>query len=111
MRISGKTYLGVQTPHGVQTRIREGHSEEILDLRLDLTKGETSDWNNEDRGPQQLALAVLYDAMGDETYALARFKEFAEDIVKQFEPGAPWRLPLREVLIWAQGHPLAPENR
>jgi hypothetical protein len=111
MVIGPKSYMGVVTPHGVQVRVREGTKEEILDLRLGLVKRSPEEWMDPETGPEQLALAILADATGDDAYAQARCKAFKEDFTWQLPIGGGWRIPFGEVKAWVTTHPLPPDDR
>jgi hypothetical protein len=110
MRTSHKTYLGVVTPHGVQVRTREGTNEDILDLRLTLIKRGPTEWMDPNRGPEQLALAILADATGDDRYATLRYKKFSEDATSQFPMGDGWRITINEVMSWVRANPLTEDD-
>ena len=110
MQMSRRAYLGVATPHGVQARIREGPSEEILNLRLDLADHDLSDWTDPDKGPEQLAIAILADATSNDGYARARYKLFKDEVTAQLPPGGGWRIPANAVLHWVETHPLTEDD-
>ena len=104
MRMGSKTYLGMPTPHGIQARIRHGASEEILDLRLTLVKRSPEEWMDPNTGPNQLALAILADATGDEEYAVAWCEEFTQDITSWLPLGEGWYLTFHDVAEWIRSH-------
>ena len=111
MRMGRKSYLGAITPHGIQARIREGISEEILDLRLTLIKRDPAEWMEPNLGPEQLALAILADATGDDNYATLRYKKFSEEVTLQFPMGDSWQITASEVLGWVKANPLTEDDR
>ena len=104
MRMGSKTYLGMPTPHGIQARIRQGTSEEILALRLTLVKRSPEEWMDPNTGPNQLALAILADATGNEQYALTWCAEFTKDITSWLPAGEGWYLTFHDVLEWIHSH-------
>ena len=110
MRTSNKSYLGVVTPHGVQARTREGAEEDILDLRLTLIKRDPAEWMDPDRGPEQLALAILADATGNDNYAKLRYKKFSEEATSNFPIGDGWRITINEVMGWVEANPLTEDD-
>ena len=108
--MSRKSYMGVRTPHGVQVRVREGVNEEVLDLRLTLIDNSKADWSDPDRGANQLALAILADATGNDNYALARYTQFKDDVTAQLQPGGGWRVSEGQVIAWVDSHPLIEDD-
>ena len=110
MRMGHKTYLGVATPHGVQARVRQGTTEEVLDLRLTLLKRSPEEWMDPDTGPQQLAVAILADATGDDNYALRKCRKFSEEVTSTLPMGEGWYITLREVMEWVGTHPIIEDD-
>ena len=110
MRTGHKTYMGLATPHGVQARVRQGVSEEVLDLRLTLVKRSPEEWMDPDTGPQQLALAILADATGDESYAVLKRKKFSEEVTSALPLGEGWLITLRDVMDWVRSHPVTEDD-
>ena len=106
-----KTYLGIPTPHGVQVRVRQGPSEEVLDLRLTLLKRSPEEWMDPSTGPRQLALAILADATSDDDFALRYYEQFSQDVTSAFPLGEGWLITLREVMDWVRSQTAARGDR
>ena len=109
MRVSRKTYVGVETPLGVQTRVREGGSDDVMDLRFDLVKRQPHEWEDPELGAEQLAMAILADATGNDNYALLRCKQFKDDVTV-YLPLEGWRMTWSQVMSWVNTHPLTEDD-
>jgi hypothetical protein len=66
-----------------EVTVREGRERRPLNKRLDLSQhlAEGFAWGNDKAGAQQLALALLADALSDDTKANQTYHEFASRVV------------------------------
>jgi len=110
MRASRKSYVGVGTPLGIQARVRDGGSDEVMDLRFDLLKRKPEEWTDPDRGMEQLALAILADATGSDNYALLRYERFTDDVTGFLPVAEEWRITFDEVTKWVNAHPITEDD-
>lgn len=106
-----KTYSGARVNgEAVVVVVGEGQ-ERRLDpaYHLKCLSPDGFDWGHSSRGGEQLALALLADALGDGEVALALYKEFAADWVR----GAPrpeWVLFHDQLLGWALDKSASPKE-
>lgn len=77
-----KTYTGTRAFDGLEVRVDGRPLDPRFDLRTFSKNG--FEWSFEGASPQQLALAILADAFGDET-ALRLSQSFMTAIVANFD--------------------------
>lgn len=82
-----------------------------MDLRLGMIKRNPGEWMDPATGPEQLALAILSDATGDDDYAKARYQQFTADVTWHLYGPGGWQLPLSEVIRWITENPLPLDDR
>ncbi|MGB0750202.1 MAG: DUF6166 domain-containing protein [Magnetospiraceae bacterium] len=78
-----KVYEGIRGPEGVLVTVGGTPLDPRLDLRQHSMDG--FEWGYEGGGPQQLALALLADALGDDSKALAEYREFVKTTIVHLE--------------------------
>jgi len=61
-------------------------------------------WGYGGSGPAQLALALLLELGGSESYARSRYQDFKGDIIARL-PQSDFELLVREVYDWIREHP------
>ncbi len=78
-----KVYKGLRTQHGCVVTV-DGAP---LDPRFDLMSHSAAafEWGYDGTGPKQLALAILADALGDNSKALSQYKLFAETVIAELK--------------------------
>lgn len=106
-----KTYSGARVRGEAVVVVVGDGNEHKLDpaYHLKCLSPDGFDWGHSSRGGEQLALALLADALGDGAVALALYKEFAADWVR----GAPrpeWVLFHDQVLGWALDKSATPKE-
>jgi len=97
----------------------EGNERWPLPLRLDLeSKSPTGfNWGYAGSGPAQLALALLADALGDDSKALRCYQMFKQRFVCSLDQYKPWAISREAVKLMAgaievdQGRLLSPMRR
>lgn len=60
-------------------------------------------WGYQGSGPAQLALALLYDAVRDATFALDHYQAFKREVVSRWPVDGSWRIKRFEILKWMAG--------
>lgn len=88
-----KTYEGKRTIDGLVVTVDGRRLDERYDVKRFTRFG--FEWTYEGESPQQLALAILADHLGDDQRAIALSKPFMEQIVANFDND--WRLTGEEV--------------
>lgn len=78
-----KVYKGERTIDGLAVTV----DDEPLDPRFDLREisRDGFEWTYEGPAPEQLALALLTDHLGDDRKALAHYPVFMREVVANFE--------------------------
>ena len=106
-----KVYVGRRIGQGavsdVLVEVVENDMAYPLPSRLDLREHSVNlEWGYGMGGPAQLALAVLADATGNDSYAERHHHWFKQDVVMRL-PWDGWELPESQVWEWiAEHHPL-----
>jgi hypothetical protein len=93
------TYSGEQTEDKSDPVTKDGQilrPEPSLRLRSHSTTGFS--WGYLGSGPAQLALALLYDATGDERVALQWHQPFKEEFVAKWD--RQWQITSKEIKDW-----------
>ena len=109
--VSGKVYAGERSglgaASGVSVTVAEDGGAHPLRSRLDLREHSVNlEWGYGIGGPAQLALAILADATGNDSYAERHHHWFKQDVVMRL-PWDGWELPESRVWEWiAEHHPL-----
>ena len=83
-----KTYEGWRDLQGAQVTVNGAPLPPRLDLRVFNRTG--FEWTYAGPGPQQLALALLADHLGDDAQALALSERFMRDVVAFLDNA--WRM-------------------
>tara|TARA_B100000676_G_C18090099_1_gene858839 strand:+ start:2251 stop:2541 length:291 start_codon:yes stop_codon:yes gene_type:complete len=78
-----KTYRGVRTIDGLQVSVDEKPLDERYDVQQFTTWG--FEWSYEGPEPQQLALAILVDHLGDGPKAIEHSKRFMQNVVANMD--------------------------
>jgi hypothetical protein len=79
---TGKTYRGDRTIDGCEVLVDGEPLDEALSVRTISDDG--FEWSYEGAGPAQLALAILYDHLGDAGRAIAEHEGFMRAVVANF---------------------------
>ena len=67
---------------GSEITVREGEDKRPLDIRPDLLQHDTGfAWGHEGAGAEQLGLALLADALGNEARAIRLYREFTRRVI------------------------------
>lgn len=89
-----KLYKGSRTPTGCKVIVTTGEGTSYpLPPRTDLythTVDGSLEWGYAGQGPSQLALALVADLTGDDTYALKVYQEFKHYVLTSLET-AEWQ--------------------
>ncbi len=106
--MEGKVYTGKRTGQGaaseVSVMVVEDGVARPLASRLDLWEHSVKlEWGYGIGGPAQLALAILADATGSDSYAERHHHWFKQDVVMRL-PWDGWELSEGGVLEWVAGH-------
>ena len=110
--MEGKVYVGERKEQGaaaeVSVSVVEDGAVRPLPSRLDLWEHSVKlEWGYGIGGPAQLALAILADATGSDSYAERHHHWFKQAVVMRL-PWDGWELPESSVMDWvAEHHPLA----
>ena len=78
-----KTYEGKRTIDGLVVTVDGKHLDEHYEVKRLTRYG--FEWTYEGESPQQLALAILYDYLGDKQGAIALSQPFMKEIVANFD--------------------------
>ena len=109
--MEGRIYTGSRTGQGaaseVVVEVVDGGATRLLPSRLDLREHSVNlEWGYGMGGPAQLALAILADATGNDSYAERHHHWFKQAVVMRL-PWDGWELPEERVWEWiAEHHPL-----
>ena len=96
-------YDGKRTIDGLVVTVNGKPLPEHYEVRRFTTYG--FEWTYEGASPQQLALAILYDHLGDSERAIALSERFMKDVVANFEND--WTLSGDEVAAFARQYAAA----
>ena len=88
-----KTYEGRRTIDGLVVTVDGNKLPEHYEVRQFTTRG--FEWTYEGTSPQQLALAILFDHLGDRQRAIALSEPYMKDVVANLDND--WRLTGDEV--------------
>ena len=78
-----KTYEGKRTIDGLRVTVDGYTLDEHYDVKRFTKYG--FEWTYEGESPQQLALAILYDYLGDKRRAITLSQPFMKEIVANFD--------------------------
>ena len=106
--MEGKVYmgrrLGQSVTSNVVVEVLEDGVAYPLPSRLDLREHSVNlEWGYGMGGPAQLALAILADATGSDSYAERHHHWFKQAVVMRL-PWDGWELPERRVWDWVNEH-------
>jgi hypothetical protein len=88
-----KTYAGQRTIDGLVVAVDGRRLDEHYDIKRFTKFG--FEWTYEGESPQQLALAILYDHLGDKERAVRLSEPFMKEIVANFDND--WTLPADQI--------------
>jgi len=98
-----KLYEGKRTIDGLVVTVDDKPLPEHYEVKRFTTQG--FEWTYEGDSPRQLALAILYDHLGDKDRAVALSESFMKSVVANFEND--WILREDEVAAFARQHAAA----
>lgn len=101
-----KTYRGQRSVSGRNTVwVDAGHIGYDLPTRTDIRNHSPNgfEWGYMGSGPAQLALALLCDALQDETEAQVLYQEFKRDVIAGIARDC-WVFTVEEILQWVIDH-------
>ena len=78
-----KTYEGKRTIDGLVVTVDDKRLDEHYDVKRFTKYG--FEWTYEGESPQQLALAILYDFLGDKERAIALSRPFMKQVVANLD--------------------------
>jgi len=78
-----KTYEGKRTIDGLVVTVDGSRLDEHYDVKRFTKYG--FEWTYEGESPQQLALAILYDHLGDKSRAIALSEPFMKSVVANLD--------------------------
>lgn len=94
-----KVYKGRRTDWTTEVRVERGGVVRPLPLRNDLRNGAPAfEWGYPGSGPNQLALALAADVLGDDDAAL-KHHERLKPIVEALSQQQDWELSETEILV------------
>ena len=109
MTDSNRVYIGTRQRDGGAAKttvsvVESGEARPLL-LRLDLKEYSPGgfEWGYGNNGPSQLALAVLADVTGSDTYALRHHHWFKLEVISSL-PFGDWKLSQKEIMDWINEH-------
>ena len=91
-----KTYQGQRTIDGLVVTVDGNKLPEHYEVKCFTKRG--FEWTYEGESPQQLALAILYDYLGDEDRAASLSEPFMKDVVANLDND--WTLSGGEINAW-----------
>ena len=98
-----KLYEGKRTIDGLVVTVDGKPLPEHYEVKRFTTQG--FEWTYEGDSPRQLALAILYDHLGDKDRAIALSEAFMKSVVANFEND--WTLREDEVAAFTRQHAAA----
>ena len=98
-----KLYEGKRTIDGLVVTVDDKPLPEHYEVKRFTTQG--FEWTYEGDSPRQLALAILYDHLGDKDRAVALSESFMKSVVANFEND--WTLREDEVAAFERQHAAA----
>jgi hypothetical protein len=78
-----KTYQGKRTIDGLVVTVDGNRLPEHYEIKTFTQRG--FEWTYEGESPQQLALAILYDHLGDKDRAIALSEKYMKDVVANLD--------------------------
>jgi hypothetical protein len=95
------TYEGKRTIDGLVVTVDGKRLDEHYEVKRFTKYG--FEWTYEGESPQQLALAILYDHLGDKDRAIRLSEPFMRQVVANFDND--WTLAGEEVAVFVGGEP------
>ena len=96
-----KTYEGKRTIDGLVVTVDGKRLAEHYEVKQITKWG--FEWTYEGESPQQLALAILFDHLGDKDRAIALSESFMKDVVANLDND--WVLTATDVDAFLRNHP------
>ena len=78
-----KTYIGARTIDGIKVTVDDRPLDERIDIHLFSDNG--FEWTYEGDAPQQLALAILAEHLGDDNRALELSGRFMRQVIAELD--------------------------
>jgi hypothetical protein len=95
-----KVYQGKRTIDGIVVTVDGQRLPEHYDVKQFTNRG--FEWTYEGTSPQQLALAILFDHLGDKDRAIALSVPYMEDVIANLDND--WKLTGDEVESYLRTH-------
>jgi hypothetical protein len=95
-----KTYEGRRTIDGIVVTVNGDRLPEHYEVRQFTSRG--FEWTYEGTSPQQLALAILFDYLGDRNDAIALSAPYMKDVIANLDND--WTLTGAEVGAYLHGY-------
>jgi hypothetical protein len=95
-----KTYQGKRTIDGLVVTVDGNRLPEHYEIKTFTQRG--FEWTYEGESPQQLALAILYDHLGDKDRAIALSGPYMKDVVANLDND--WTLTGADVDAYLRAH-------
>lgn len=95
-----KTYQGRRTIDGLVVTVDGNRLPEHYEVRTFTKQG--FEWTYEGESPQQLALAVLYDHLGDKDRAIALSEKYMKDVIANLDND--WTITGSEIDAYLKAH-------
>ena len=94
-----KTYEGKRTIDGLVVTVDGARLDEHYDVQRFTSYG--FEWTYEGASPRQLALAILFDYLGEKDRAIRLSERFMKDVVANLDND--WRLSANQIDAFLQG--------
>jgi hypothetical protein len=94
-----KTYEGKRTIDGLVVTVDGARLDEHYDVQRFTSYG--FEWTYEGDSPRQLALAILFDYLGEKDRAIRLSERFMKDVVANLDND--WRLSANQIDAFLQG--------
>jgi hypothetical protein len=95
-----KVYEGKRTIDGIVVTVDGNRLPEHYEVKQFTSRG--FEWTYEGTSPQQLALAILFDYLGDQTNAVTLSAPYMKDVIANLDND--WTLTGDEVGAYLRGH-------
>ena len=95
-----KTYKGKRTIDGIVVTVDGRHLPEHYEVKQFTRRG--FEWTYEGPSPQQLALAILFDYVGDKNNAIALSGPYMKDVIANLDND--WQLSGDDVGAYVRQH-------
>jgi hypothetical protein len=95
-----KTYEGRRTIDGIVVTVNGDRLPEHYEVKQFTNRG--FEWTYEGTSPQQLALAILFDYLGDRNHAIALSAPYMKDVIANLDND--WTLTGAEVGAYLHGY-------